>query len=310
MIMRRAVAAAFLGSVLPSCGGTPFGAAPADAGASDGGVSDARASDAGKSSQRPVEVDAATADGGPDASTGPVYEVHLRAVQTPVSFKDGYEGDTPADQRVGIRRLTLLRDENDAAPVVVFDHGPQAVDCGLNDGDDTVAGSALIGSLPGDTFTIARVEVGYVGLTVAAVAHESATLSMRGDVKAFLGMTSGTVVDGGVEDQGDGTLAFLWHDAGVFTAPAGAFPVTAAAGAAGGVAVTGGEVDYVFPVNLTLQPRLGASVKMIMTVNTYEDFRWKDLNGPGFASGVFDVSPTTTDQVESFGPNSFAIVAE
>ena len=36
--------------------------------------------------------------------SGPGYEVHLQAIQAPVPFTDGLSGETPTDQRAGIRK--------------------------------------------------------------------------------------------------------------------------------------------------------------------------------------------------------------
>ena len=70
------------------------------------------------------------------------------------------------------------------------------------------------------------------------------------------------------------------------------------------------EATYVFPVSVTLGPTLPTSAKIVLTVNTYENFRWQDQSGGGYQTGVFDTTATTYETVESFGANSFTLGVE
>ena len=73
---------------------------------------------------------------------------------------------------------------------------------------------------------------------------------------------------------------------------------------------TGGEVDYVFGINLQTNPGLTSTAKIVMTVNTYQDFRWQDVSGPGYEPGVFDTTATECEPVMSFGANMFTVAVE
>src|SRR5262245_25589174 len=74
----------------------------------------------------------APADAGTDVtfSSGSLV-IHLRATTAPVTHTDGLSGQTPKDQRVGIRALRLYREENDPNPVVAFDNQSNGVEASL-----------------------------------------------------------------------------------------------------------------------------------------------------------------------------------
>ena len=254
---------------------------------------------------------AATADGSaPSPPTGPSYEVHLRATQAPVTFTDGYSGETPLDQRIGIRTLTLLRAANDPAPVVVFDNGANAVEAGLNDGDDTVCGYGLPSSIPAGTFTVARVTVGYYDFKVAATLHSNGTV-VPGDYHDLEVLTNGTRVSGATFNQGHYSFTFEVSGTayGTLTGDDLVTPVDDAPGGLSLVA-SSGEADYVFPVNVTTNPALASTVKVVLTVNTYRNFRWQDETKGGYEAGVFDTTPSSYEPVMSFGANSFTVALE
>jgi hypothetical protein len=300
-----------LSTALVACGGASTSFGPSDAGplqadsgtlAIDSGSISPPADDAGTTD------DASTADASPPS--GPSYEVHLRATQTPVTFSDGYSGETPLDQRMGVRKLTLLRDANDPSPVVVFDNGANGVDAAMNDGSDTVCGTALASTLPAGTFTIARVTVGYYKFTVAAVLHDNGQ-AVPGDYTDLEVLTSGTNFGGQTYDQG--YYSFTFEVAGTsYGAVTGGGMVTPVDDSTGGISLvtSAGEVDYVLAVNLQTNPALTSTAKVVLTVNTYENFRWQDQSGPGYATGVFDTTPTTYEPVMSFGANSFTLSVE
>ena len=82
--------------------------------------------------------------------------------------------------------------------------------------------------------------------------------------------------------------------------------------ASGGLTLvtSGKQVDYVFPVDLALDPALTKTIKVVMTVNTYMNFRWQDQTADGYAAGVFDTTATTYEPVMSYGANAFSIGVE
>src|SRR5262249_14129553 len=89
---------------------------------------------------------ATLADGAASTTIAKV-EIHIRASTSPVPHGDGLSGQTPSDQKIGIRRLTMLTSATDPAPLVVFDHASAAVEAGLNDKDDTVVATVPAATL-------------------------------------------------------------------------------------------------------------------------------------------------------------------
>jgi hypothetical protein len=281
-------------SSLAGCGGSTV-----DVGGFDGGTG--LASGGG-------EGGVSGGDGG--TVTGPAYEVHLRATQAKVNFTDGYAGETPLDQHVAIRKLTLYRDANDTAPVVVFDNGQNAVECGLNDGNDTLVGTAVAKTLPAGTFTIAHVEIGYYRFKVAATMHSNG-MTVPGDYSDLEVLTDATMVDGKLQNQGHYSFTFEVGGTayGTLTGEDLMTPVDLAGGGLSLVTASH-SASYVFPVNVVIDPALPSTVKAVMLINTYQNFRWQDQPMAGYATGVFDTTATTYEPVTSFGANSFSLGIE
>ena len=285
--------------------------ATVDVGAFDGGGSNG--SDGGGTNG----ADGSTnADGGAGNGTeggtanGPSYVVHLRASQSKVTFSDAYAGETPLSQSIAIRKLTLYRDANDASPVVVFDNGTNAVECGVNDGNDTVAGRAVASTLAAGTFTIAHVQVGYYRFKVAATMHASGQ-TIPGDYSDVEVLTDNTMLDGKVQNQGHYVYTFEvgGNAEGTLTGEDLITPVDDVGG--GLTLVTSGhEVDYVFGINVIINPALATDANVVMLVNTYQNFRWQDQSMAGYQTGVFDTTPSTYEPVMSFGANSFSLGLE
>jgi hypothetical protein len=245
-----------------------------------------------------------------DAAVGPSYQAHLRATQSPVSFSDGFSGETPLDQHVGVRSLTLLRSASDPAPLVVFDNGAAVVDAPVNDGSDTVVGSAVAAALPAGTFTVAKVAVGYYDFKVAGTLHANG-LTTPGDYHDVEVLSDGVTYAGQTFNKG--YYSFTFEVGGTaYGTVTGTDLVTPVDLATGGLTLVaaGNDVTYVFPVMVTLDPGIASDVAIVMTVNTYENFRWQDESQPGYQAGVFDTTPTTYEPVESYGANSFAISVE
>lgn len=247
-------------------------------------------------------------DGGGSGDVDPASDVlvHLIASTAPVQHTDDLAGQTPQDQRIGIRGLTLFKSSSDATPFVVFDHGANAVEAGLNDGDDTLVGTTTISSLVPGTYVLARVAVSHVRYVVGATMHGPVTVP--GAFQNFQVLSTNSTIDGQTYDKGHYTYVFTAGGQTLGTqtgenAPVPQVPST------GGVTLesAGSESAYVFPVNLTIPSDLAAPVRIDFTVNTHEDFRWQDQQMPGYAEGVFDVTPTTFEPVLRFGANSFSL---
>jgi hypothetical protein len=290
---------------------TACGGSTVDLGAFDGGPGSGSGGNGNGTGNTGTPIEGGASSGmDSGAPSGPVYEVHVRASQSPVTFSDGYAGETPIDQRMGVRKLTLLRNASDPNPLVVFDNGANAVDAGLNDGNDTVCGSAVASTLPNDTFTIAHVTVGYYKFKVGATMHANGT-SVAGDYSDLEVLTDNTSVDGQTFNQGHYSYTFEVGSTQYGTLT-GENLVTPVDNSGGGLTLVtmGEEVDYVFAVNLQPNPSITQTVKVILNVNTYQNFRWQDQNMTGYATGVFDTTPSTYEPVMSFGANSFSISVE
>jgi hypothetical protein len=78
--------------------------------------------------------------------------------------------------------------------------GKDAVEAGLNDGNDTVIGQASASTLPAGTFTVAHLTVGYYRFKVAGTIH-NAGLSTQVDYSDIEVLTDGTVMDGTVQNH-------------------------------------------------------------------------------------------------------------
>jgi hypothetical protein len=57
-------------------------------------------------------------------------------------------------------------------------------------------------------------------------------------------------------------------------------------------------------VDLTIDLGVTHDLNAIFELNTHENFRWVDLEIPGYAKGVYDTTPTSFEPVTSFGANS------
>lgn len=253
--------------------------------------------------------DTSTADGGATI-VGAKVEIHLRASTSAVPHTDGLSGQTPTDQRIGIRSLRLLKDANDSAPLVVFDHGGNAVEAGLNDKDDTVVATVAAASLTAGRYTVARVGVGYVKYQVAATMH-AASQTVAGAFDNMQVLSSGTVVDGETFDKGHYRFTFSVGGTPMGSTPGEGGPVPQIP-AGGGISLdsSGPESAYVFPVDVPVDPSVKSDVKMIFEINTNENFRWQDQALAGYTPKVFDVTPVSYEPVLSFGANSFRLVAD
>ncbi len=253
---------------------------------------------------------APTTDGGGTTITGAKVEIHVRASTAAVPHNDGLSGQTPSDQQIGIRSLRLLKDAADKSPLLVFDHGGDAVLAGLNDKDDTVVATVAAKSLAAGRYTVARVGIGYVKYRVNATMH-AMSQTVAGTFDNVQVLSNGTVVDGKTFDKGHYSFTFSVGGSPLATQPGEGGPVPQIP-AGGGISldVSGDESAYVFPVDVPVDPNVANDVKMIFELNTHENFRWEDQKIAGYAAGVFDVTPTTYEPVMRFGANSFRLVAD
>ncbi len=254
-----------------------------------------------------------TTDGGGGSggstSSGANIEIHMRSSTAPFAHMDGLAGQTPSLHKSGVRSLTLFRQMGDPEPLEVFDFGQDSVEVDYADGADTLIYTAKAGDLPEATFTVARVVHTYVKYKVSASMHYMG-FTIPGEFDNMQVMSDGTLVDGQLRDAG-----YYEYE---FTGASQTFPVSGTnapvpeydAGGGFSVVFENGEWAYYFPVNLPVNPGLATDVSVVLGVNMHESFRWQDETMPGYATGIFDVTPTTFEPVLRFGANSFSLTLE
>lgn len=251
---------------------------------------------------------------GASTGTGPSSQanviIHLRASTAAVPHPEGFSGQTPSAQSIGIRKLTLYKSESDPSPFVAFDHAADAVEAGLNDKDDTIVGTVPAKTLPSGTYTIARVAISHVRYRIAATMHGFGQ-TVPGNLLNLHVLSDGSKVDGATWNKGHFSFSFQLGamTLGTQAGENGPLPPSASGG---GITFdsSGPESAYVFPVSLPVNPDITDDVNLIFEINTHENFRWQDEQAPGYQDGVYDATPTTYEAVKSFGANSFKLSAD
>lgn len=253
---------------------------------------------------------ASSTDAKDDAPLPLMLTVRLRATDAQFNHVDGLSGLTPLSASGGIRSLSLLRDQNDIHPAVLFDSGQTATEASFSDGGDTLVGAIPIGDVPPGKYTIARMVQAFSRYSIPATMHD-ASASTPGELHNLVVMSDSTLVDGGLRDAGyyhyEFTAAgqqpttFEGDDAIVpaYSTTAGAFAV-----------VEGGQWAVYFPVNLDWSSGLSSPLELVITVNMFESFRWTDVVAPGYLPGVFDFTAVSYEPVVRFGGNEFVSTVE
>lgn len=237
-------------------------------------------------------------------ATGPFVSVHVRAVQTPVAHDPSSSGQTPSVQRMAFKSLTLYTSKDDPNGYVVYDLGDAAVEAGLGAGDDTVLAKLPISTLRAGRYTYARAGVSYLRYDVASTLHASG-YSIPGKFENVQVLADGTMLDGQRRQKGYYRYTFVSNGLPPQTVEGSDAPTPLTTGQ-GGISLepgTGGLV-YGFPVDLTIDLGVTHDLNAIFELNTHENFRWVDLEIPGYAKGVYDTTPTSFEPVTSFGANS------
>lgn len=236
--------------------------------------------------------------------SGPFVSVHVRAVQTPVPHDASSSGQTPSLQRMAFKSLTLYTSKDDPNGYVVYDLGDSAVEAGLDDGDDTVLVKLAIASLRAGHYTYARAGVSYLRYDVASTLHASG-FSIPGKFQNVQVLADGTMIDGQRRQKGYYRYTFVSSQLPPQTVEGADAPTPLTTGQ-GGISLEPGTdaLVYGFPVDLTIDLGVTHDLNAIFELNTHENFRWRDLETPGYAKGVYDTTPTSFEPVTSFGANS------
>lgn len=240
-------------------------------------------------------------DGGAD---GPFVHIHLRVVGDPVEHLPATVGQTPALYAGGMRRFTLRRSVDDRAPMVVFDNGDGFVEAGHLPGDDTIVASVPISGLTAGYFTVGSVVYTHARFEIGATMHASG-ITLPGRLEQIVAMSDRATLDGRVRSRG--YYGAIFRAAGMEFPAEGMVDVPVLPSGGFGVSVVDGEHTYTFPVDLPVDPGFGTDVHMVMEVNMHEPFRWEDEDMPGYAAGVFDMTPVGTEPLRQFGANDFRV---
>lgn len=241
--------------------------------------------------------------------TGPQITLALRGSVTPVLHTDGFASQTPKSQYVAVKSFWLLKSANDPSPLKVAELGTAAVETDLVSGKTNDITSVSLKSLPAGTFTIAKVGVAWVRYRVLARLHNGVATDGRYDnVEA---LSDGVVYDGMARQKGWFRSAFGIGDTTYGTLENNDAPLPQLATSGGMTLETvGPDSFYVFPMHVTIDPNEPKDQRIVCEVNVHESFRWKDELTSGYATNVFDTTPTAYEPVMSFGASAFSLYLE
>jgi len=242
-------------------------------------------------------------------STGAQVTLALRGSVAPVPHADGFASQTPQSQYVAVKSLWLLKSADDPSPLKVADLGTQAVETDLVSGKTNDIATVSLKSLPAGTYTIAKVGVAWVRYRVTARLHNGVATDGRYDnVEA---LSDGVVFEGKARQKGWFRSAFGVGDTTYGTLENNDAPLPQLPSSGGmTLETTGPDSFYVFPMHVTIDPSEPKDQRIVCEVNVHESFRWKDEVTPGYASNVFDTTPTAYEPVMSFGASAFSLSLE
>jgi len=245
----------------------------------------------------------------PAPGTGAQVTLALRGSTTPVPHTDGFASQTPKSQNVAVKSFWLLKSANDPSPLKVADLGTQAVETDLVSGKTNDLTTVSLKSLPAGTYTIAKVGVAWVRYRVAARLHNGVATDGRYDnVEA---LSDGVVFDGKVRQKGWFRSEFGIGDTTYGTLENNDAPLPQLPSSGGMTLETSGpDSFYVFPMHVTIDPNEPKDQRIVCEVNVHESFRWKDELTSGYATNVFDTTPTAFEPVMSFGASAFSLFLE
>lgn len=293
----------FLAGLPIACGGTTgiIGGGGTDGGTPDpsqGGGSGSQTGEGGTNPQK---------DGGAPI-VGPKVTIRLQGSMAAFPHQDAFASQTPKSQSVSISSLRLYRDANDQAPLVVFDHGDNAIEVQLLSGKPTIVAEVSRRDLTAGHYHFARVGVRTVSYRIQARLHALGFPPADGEYESIQVMSDGTTVDGKKHDKGWFRTTF--HTGGTKIGPnegtGMAIPVMTESG---GISLdtSGPETAYRFAADIPIDPTGPKDVDVLFEVNLDRNYRWIDQPNPGYSPNVFDTTPTGYEQVMRFGANSFTV---
>jgi hypothetical protein len=302
--LRTLVLASFL---LAACGGSSAGVDDPTSPSPDPGAGPGSGTGTGDPGSVPGTPGDPGTPGSPPATSGAQITIELAGSVAPFAHADGFAGETPTRQIVAVKSLYLLRAPDDPSPVQVFDLGAAPVEADLVTGATTTIAKVALASLPSGVFTRAKVGVAYVRYSVAARLHSGVTaVDGRYDNEQVL--SDGAVLDGVPRDKGWFRYSFAIGATTYGTLEGDDAPTPVATGAGGIVMdMSGPQTFYVFPVALAIDPASKQDRTVRFEANVADSFRWQDQANAGYATGVFDTTPSTFEPVMAFGANAFSL---
>ena len=249
-------------------------------------------------------VDAGT-DAGFDAGIGNI-EVFVHGDLTAKTFTDGYAGQTPSAQVIGISRLDLMTSSTDPAPVTAFDHGDSVAMVDMIQAASTLAGRANSSGIPAGTYPYGRVLMTLALVTVDATAHLGA-LNPPGKL-TITSALSDTTVGGTAWVKGKTEYSFLANGAATpqgFTGLAPPLPN----GPGVSIVQEAHRTWLVFPFTAPFIINPADTSPQVATIHyeVYKSFRWQDQTSAGYATDVLDLNPIAMDAepVKNFGATGY-----
>ena len=294
--MKTLVLAASLVLVAACGGSTGTVDGPLDPGSSSGG--------SGSGSEEP-----GASSGSPGSSGSPQVTLALRGSTAAVAHLDTFSGQTPTRQIVAVKSLWLYKSASDPNPLKVVDLGTNAVETDLVTGKTNDVATVSLKSLPAGTYTIAKVGAAYVRYSVAARMHNGVDVDGRYDnVQA---LSDGVMIDGTTRAKGWYRYSFAVGASTLGTVEGAGAPLPQVP-ASGGMTLetSGADAFYVFPMHVTIDPNEPKDQRIVCEVNVHESFRWQDQAAPGYASHVYDTTPSSSEPVIAFGASAFSLLLE
>lgn len=250
----------------------------------------------------------------PDTAVdGPKLVIVVEGSTEEIPPDDGHASQTPEPYRYGLQRMLLLRDVDDPAPEVIFDHAPSHVLVDMH--DRTTVAEVAIAGLPQGSFPYFRIALTHVDATVETRLHG---VPVVGTVKVPMRIVyalSDATVDAIAMDQGDARATANIYGQ-VVTTPY-SWPVTYPLPVPGAWAESIGGTTYVtfmLPEPLEVSAAPTDDLTFAIRYQIRDSFRWIDTDAEeGYADGVWDITVSTpifAETVVQFGATSFELVPE
>jgi hypothetical protein len=252
----------------------------------------------------------AAADSAPAVDASPdrgdkKISIWVEASGEPFAHKDGFSGQTPKAQALGIAALYMQADGDNAPTTRIFDFGVNGVDTPLTPGSSTEVAQVNLKDVPAGKYSRCRTYVTTASYTVSTMMHAFG-FKVPGTIRGVHVLSDGATIGPASGKSGAYHFAFQ-PDAGGMPYSYGGenFPF-AQAGPAFALQVEGGRAFYAYDCALTVPRNSSRDLRVTMKLNMDRNFRWSDSPSLGYQNEVFDATPTASETVQRFGANSFS----